>query len=125
VLAQGLLSLAKGLKLRELAAPIRSAFGLPQHADEYRREGPVLLAVDQKLGEGATLRVAPELADPVGSLEVGEHEDVEQLGARSRPEGLKALREATLKVIRSIGKSLRRREASPGPMYGSSDGCDG
>jgi hypothetical protein len=50
---------------------------------------------------------------------------VEQLGARSRPEGLKALREATLKVIRSIGKSLRRREASPGPMYGSSDGCDG
>jgi len=69
--------------------------------------------------------VAPELSDPVGSLEVGEHEDVEQLGARSRPEGLKALREATLKVIRSIGKSLRRREASPGPMYGSSDGCDG
>jgi hypothetical protein len=28
--------------------------------------------------------VAPELADPVGELEVGEHEDVEQLGAGSR-----------------------------------------
>jgi hypothetical protein len=25
--------------------------------------------------------VAPELADPVGPLEVGQHEDVEQLGA--------------------------------------------
>ena len=34
------------------------------------------------------LRVAPELADPVGSLEVGEHQDVEQLGAGSRPEGV-------------------------------------
>jgi hypothetical protein len=88
VLAQGLLSLAKGLKLRDLAAPIRSAFGLPQHADEYRREGPVLLAVDQKLGEGATLRVAPELSDPVGPVEVGEHQDVEQLGAGSGADGV-------------------------------------
>ena len=43
-----------------------------------------LLAVDQQLGEGATLRVAPELSDPVGSLEVGEHEDVEQLGGDQR-----------------------------------------
>jgi len=37
------------------------------------------------------LRVGSELADPVGSLEVGEHEDVEQLGARSRAEGIEAL----------------------------------
>ena len=29
----------------------------------------------------AALWVAPELADPVGPLEVGEHQDVEQLGA--------------------------------------------
>jgi hypothetical protein len=29
------------------------------------------LAVDQQLGEGAALRVAPELADPSGSLEIG------------------------------------------------------
>ena len=40
-------------------------------------EHSILLAVDQQLGEGAALRVAPELADRVGSLEVGEHEDVE------------------------------------------------
>jgi hypothetical protein len=32
---------------------------------------PVLLAVDQQLGERPRLRVPPELADPVGSLEVG------------------------------------------------------
>src|SRR4249919_1663366 len=46
---------------------------------------PILLAVDQQLGEGATLRVAPELADPVGSLEVGEHHDVEQVRALRSP----------------------------------------
>ena len=37
------------------------------------------------------LRVGSELADPVGSLEVGEHEDVEQLGAGSWPERVQAL----------------------------------
>ena len=38
--------------------------------------------------EGPALRVAPELADPVGPLEVGEHQDVEQLGAGSGSEGV-------------------------------------
>ena len=46
---------------------------------------PILLAVDQEFGEGATLRVAPELADPVGSLDVGQHQDVEQVRAVPRP----------------------------------------
>ena len=65
-----------------------SAFAvtLPQHPDEHRPKRPVLLAVDQELGEGAALWMAPELSDPVGSLEVGEHEDMEQLRTRSRPE---------------------------------------
>ena len=45
--------------------------GLPQHPDKHRPQRPVLLAVDQELGEGAALRVAPELSDPVGALEVG------------------------------------------------------
>ena len=49
------------------------------------RSNQVLLAVDQQ-GEGAALWVAPELADPVGSFEVGEHQDVEQLGAGNRSE---------------------------------------
>jgi hypothetical protein len=57
--------------------PSASPLGLPQHPDEHRSERPVLLAVDQELGEGPTLWVAPELSDPVGPVEVGEHEDVE------------------------------------------------
>jgi hypothetical protein len=36
----------------------------------------VLLAVDQELGDTA-LRIAPELADPVGAAEVWEAEDAE------------------------------------------------
>jgi hypothetical protein len=47
----------------------RPLLALPQHLDEHRPQRSILLAVDQKLGEGATLRVAPELSDPVGSLE--------------------------------------------------------
>jgi hypothetical protein len=62
-----------------------SPLSLPQHAHQYGPEHPVLLAVDQELGEGTALRVAPELADPFGAFEVGEREDVETLGAGSRP----------------------------------------
>jgi hypothetical protein len=49
----------------------RSLLVPPQHADGHRPEDAILLAVDQRLGEGATLRVAPELSDPVGPLESG------------------------------------------------------
>jgi hypothetical protein len=52
----------------------------------HRPECPVLLAVDQEFGEGATLWVAPELADPVGPVEVGEHQTMEKFGALSRTE---------------------------------------
>lgn len=38
-----------------------------------------------RLGEGATLWVPQKLADPIDSLEGGEHEDVEQLDAGSGP----------------------------------------
>jgi hypothetical protein len=44
--------------------------GLPQHADEHRPERPVLLAVDQEFPRGAGLRVAPELADALGAVEI-------------------------------------------------------
>jgi hypothetical protein len=64
---------------------------LPAASRDQHRPRPVLLAVDQELGEGATLGVAPELADPVGPLEVGKHEDVEKLGAGSGTEGVQAL----------------------------------
>jgi hypothetical protein len=49
--------------------------------------------------KGATLRVAPEFADPVGSLEVGEHEDVEQLGARSGAERVETGLESLFEVV--------------------------
>jgi hypothetical protein len=45
------------------------------------------------------LWVAPELSDPVGSLEVGEREDVEELGAGSRAEGVEAGSESALGLI--------------------------
>ncbi len=48
---------------------------------------------DQQLGEGTDLRVAPELSDSVGPLEVGGHEDMEQLGAGSGSECVEALPE--------------------------------
>jgi hypothetical protein len=34
--------------------------------------------------------VPPELSDPVGSLEVGKHEDMEELGGRSGTECVEA-----------------------------------
>jgi hypothetical protein len=50
----------------------------------FRREADV--PVDQELGEGATVRVRPEPADPGGPLEVGEHQDAEQLSLGSGAE---------------------------------------
>jgi hypothetical protein len=50
----------------------------PQHADQHRPEYPILLAVDQQIREGATIRVSPELADPIGTVEVREAENVEE-----------------------------------------------
>ena len=75
--------------------------GLPHRPDEHRSERPVLLAVDQELGEGATLWVAPELADPVCPLEVGEHDDMEELGTRSGTEGLQAFAKPELTLVGS------------------------
>jgi hypothetical protein len=41
---------------RALGVPLASPLRLPQHADEHRPERPILLAVDEKLGEGFALR---------------------------------------------------------------------
>jgi len=85
------------------------AVGLPQHPDEHRPERPILLAVDQQLGEGAALWVAPELADPLGALEVGKHQDVKQLGAGSRPESVEALP----KYLLELGQGRHRVNGKP------------
>jgi hypothetical protein len=50
-------------------ASISRTVGLPQHPDQDRPERPILLAVDQELGEGARLRVPPIGADRVGAVE--------------------------------------------------------
>jgi hypothetical protein len=76
-----------GVRRRESVQGRTPALGLPQHADEYRPEGLVLLAVDQEFAEGSCLGVAPVRADRIGPYWGGEHQDVEQLGAGSRPEG--------------------------------------
>ena len=78
-----------GVRRREFVLGRTPALGFPQHPDEHRPDDPVLLSVDQQLGEGAALRVGPELTDPFGAFEVGEHEDVKDsaraaLGMASR-----------------------------------------
>jgi hypothetical protein len=62
--------LARGVRARGSLGRTRAP-GLPQHPDQHRPERPILLAVDQELGEGAALRVAQELPNPVHPLEVG------------------------------------------------------
>jgi hypothetical protein len=89
------------------------AVSFSQHPDEYRPQRPILLAVDQQLGKGATLRVAPELPHPVGPLEVGQHEDVEQFGAGSGAERVEALPKSAFELVGSHGRRLRRRTVGP------------
>ena len=67
--------------------PLPLALRLTQRPDERRPEDAILLAVDQQLGEGAGSWDSPVGADRIRSDEAGEREDVEQLGAGSRPEG--------------------------------------
>jgi hypothetical protein len=52
----------------------------------------------QSINSSANVRVFgfPQTPDPVGSLEVGEHEDVEQSGAREPVRGGETLRESAL-----------------------------
>jgi hypothetical protein len=97
------------------AKALRRPIGLAQHPDQHRPERPVLLAVDQELGEGSALWVAPELSDPVGSLEVRQHQDAEQFGAGSRTEGVEAFTEAALEFVWTHGWSLLGKLAAKNP----------
>jgi hypothetical protein len=80
------------------------AAGVPQRPDEHRPERPVLLAIDQELGEGVTLLVAPELADPVGPLEVGE---LRTWSSSARAAGGTASRRACVSRSSSSGRISR------------------
>jgi hypothetical protein len=101
--------LSRGCANEERRVPRR--LGLPQHANQHRPERPVLLAVDQELCEGAALWLAPELSDPVGPVEVRKHEDVEQLSAGSRPEGVQLLLESALQFVGSHARRPRGHAA--------------
>jgi hypothetical protein len=48
-------------------------------------------------------------SSPVGAVEVGKQEDVEQFGAGSGAEGVEALTYPALKFVGSHGRRLRRR----------------
>ena len=80
---------------------------------EFRRdavEGPrrlVLLQVDQQLTEGPRLRVPPELTDPVGPIEVGETEYVQELGACRRAERIETFSDSAFELIGSHGRRLQ------------------
>jgi hypothetical protein len=95
------------------SAKMFSRLALSQHPDEHCPERPVLLAVDKEFGEGATLRVAPELADPVGPLEVRQHQDVEEFGPSRRLEGLESLTQKVLE-LRDSGHSQTLRQLADG-----------
>ena len=71
----------KGLAIRFLSAlpaPLAPPLHRPKLPDEAPPECLVLLAVDQEFGKGPALRVGSELADPLGTLEIGGQQDVEQ-----------------------------------------------
>jgi hypothetical protein len=74
-------------------------FHLRQESEHDRPRRLVLLQVDQQLAEGPGLRVPPELADPLGPVEVRETEDVEELGASRWGEGLEACPEPRLHLL--------------------------
>jgi hypothetical protein len=64
---------------------------LSQHPDEHRPQASDPPRSDRQLGEGPRLRIPPELADPVGAVEVGERQYVEESGAWSGAEAVEAL----------------------------------
>jgi hypothetical protein len=63
------------------------------------------------------LRVGPELADPLGALEVGQHEHVEQFGVGTGADGASD-------GCRS-GSAVKRRQASEDSWFEESSGCSG
>ena len=91
--------------MRRLASPAR----LLSASNQHRPKRPILLAVDQQLGERAALRVTPKLADPLGAVEVGQHQDVEEFGACSWPERVEAGTEAALEFVGPHGQKRKLR----------------
>ena len=64
------------LAVRVCSLGATRAFGLPQHPDEHRPQRPILLAVDQQLGEGAALHAVATALDRAGALSFQEIAEV-------------------------------------------------
>jgi hypothetical protein len=79
---------------------------LYQQPEDDRPGGLVLLQVEQQLAEGTHFWVAPELADPLDSVEIGEAQDVEEFGASRRREGLETSPESRLNLLEGHGASV-------------------
>ena len=92
---------------------------LPKHPDQHRPKHPILLAVDQQLGEGAGLGVRPVRADSVGAVEVSEPEGAEQLRTLGAWDCIQALPEhaRTDRVAhRSLVRAADATEPLPAPL---------
>ena len=86
---------------------------LAQHPNEHRPEDPILLAVDQQLGEGARVRVRPVGLDRADAVEAWEREDVELTSCLG--ESVQALAESALEFVgphSRLSKSSRKTAAS-------------
>jgi hypothetical protein len=75
----------------------------------------VLLQVDQQLAKGARLGVAPSLAEPFGSVEVGKTKDVQEFDARRGRQGYDALAEGVFHLLEGHGRKPRPRLGRYGP----------
>jgi hypothetical protein len=108
-----------GVRRREPVLGRTPALDLPQHPRQHRPKRLILLAVDQELGEPCGSADNSRIRRSARPLEVGQREDVEQLGAGSRPERIQALPQAAVDFARahSARAKLARR---PGERPGSS-----
>jgi hypothetical protein len=86
---------------------------LAQHADQHRPEDPVFFAIDQELGEGAALWVAPELSDPIGTLEVGSIRTWSSSARGARP----MARDAPVRRLMATGSSTIRSADRGGGLF--------
>jgi hypothetical protein len=74
------------------------AVGVSQHPDEHRAENPVLLAVDSSSAKARVFGLPQNSPIRSARSKSGEHQDAEQLGAGTRPEGVQVFPDAAFDV---------------------------
>jgi hypothetical protein len=83
-----------------------------KHPNDNGPRHSILLDVNQELGERPHALVRPELAHPRCALEVGQQQDVKELGPDGRREGVDSLAEQLLELgdRRHSGTLLQRAD---------------